>query len=87
MPSGNMLMHLHAQTAMIENDFVLLAKGTPWLADYIRELTAFPLKARRSGRRDLAGTELARRAYPWAWGCSLRGGTVRKGAWSEGLKS
>lgn len=41
-PSGDKLMRLHAQTATIENGFFFLPKEAPWLADYIREITAFP---------------------------------------------
>lgn len=41
-PEGDKLMRLHAQTATIENGYVHLPKEAPWLADYVRELTAFP---------------------------------------------
>jgi phage terminase large subunit-like protein len=35
-------MRLHTQTAVFENHCVLLPKETPWLAEYISELTGFP---------------------------------------------
>jgi hypothetical protein len=35
-------MRMHAQTAVIENGFVHLANEAAWLAEYPRELTAFP---------------------------------------------
>ena len=41
-PTGDKLMRLHAQTATIENGYLLLPKETPWLTDYVRELTSFP---------------------------------------------
>ncbi len=42
---------LHAQTAVIENGFVLLPDEAPWLADYLAELTTFPARAAtRPGR-------------------------------------
>jgi hypothetical protein len=33
---------MHPQTAMIENGFVHLPKEAAWLAEYLRELAAFP---------------------------------------------
>jgi predicted phage terminase large subunit-like protein len=41
-PSGDKIMRLHAQTAMIENGFVLIPETAPWLAEYLHELTVFP---------------------------------------------
>jgi hypothetical protein len=41
-PAGDKQMRLYAQTATIENGFVYLPREAPWLADYLRELTAFP---------------------------------------------
>ena len=41
-PTGDKEMRMHAQTAMIENGFVLLPAEAPWLADYLSELGAFP---------------------------------------------
>ena len=35
-------MRMHAQTALIENGFVLIPETAPWLAEYLRELTVFP---------------------------------------------
>jgi hypothetical protein len=35
-------MRLHAQTAMIENGFVHLPETTPWLAEYLHEISVFP---------------------------------------------
>ena len=46
-PNGDKVMRLHAQTATIENGFVLLPDEAPWLADYLAEMTAFP-----AGRHD-----------------------------------
>ena len=40
-------MRLHAQSAAIENGFVWLPNDAPWLADYVAELTTFPM-----GRHD-----------------------------------
>jgi predicted phage terminase large subunit-like protein len=41
-PQSDKVMRMHAQTAMIKNGFVHLPKEAPWLAPYLRELTAFP---------------------------------------------
>jgi predicted phage terminase large subunit-like protein len=41
-PSGDKIMRLHAQTAIIENGFVLIPETAPWLAEYLHELTVFP---------------------------------------------
>ena len=41
-PEGDKIMRLPAQTAVIENGFVLLPGDAPWLADYLAELTVFP---------------------------------------------
>jgi predicted phage terminase large subunit-like protein len=46
-PGGDKVMRLHAQTATIENGFVLLPDEAPWLAVYLAEMTAFP-----AGRHD-----------------------------------
>ena len=40
---GDKVMRLLAQTAAIENGFVLFPKEAPWLRDYINELLAFPM--------------------------------------------
>ena len=32
-------MRLHAQTAVIENGFVLIPETAPWLVEYLHELT------------------------------------------------
>ena len=40
-PEGDKIMRLHAQTAVIDNGFVLLPNEAPWLADYLAELTTF----------------------------------------------
>ena len=42
-PDGDKIMRLHAQSAAIENGFVWLPAEAPWLADYIAEMTAFPM--------------------------------------------
>ena len=42
LPEGDKIMRVHAQTAAIENGFVLLPTEAPWLADYLAELTVFP---------------------------------------------
>ena len=41
-PTGDKTMRMHAQTAMIENGFVLLPETAPWLAEYLHEMTVFP---------------------------------------------
>jgi predicted phage terminase large subunit-like protein len=41
-PEGDKVMRLHAQTATIENGFVLVPSNAHWLADYMHELTTFP---------------------------------------------
>ncbi|MGH7085585.1 MAG: phage terminase large subunit, partial [Acetobacteraceae bacterium] len=50
-PSGDKIMRLHAQTAMLENGFVHLPAEAPWLADYLHELTTFP-KGRHDDQAD-----------------------------------
>jgi predicted phage terminase large subunit-like protein len=39
---GDKVMRLRAQTAKIENGFVLFPKEAPWLDTYLRELLSFP---------------------------------------------
>src|SRR5271155_4188117 len=46
-PQADKIMRMHAQTAMIENGFIHLPKEAAWLAEYLRELIAFP-----KGRHD-----------------------------------
>jgi predicted phage terminase large subunit-like protein len=46
-PQSDMVMRMHAQTAMIENGFVYLPDTAPWLVQYLHELTSFP-----NGRHD-----------------------------------
>ena len=41
-PDGDKIMRPHAQSAVIENDFVWLPDEGRWLANYPAELTAFP---------------------------------------------
>jgi phage terminase large subunit-like protein len=44
-PQTDKVMRMHAQTAMIENGFVVLSTcpdAAPWLAPYLREPTVFP---------------------------------------------
>ena len=41
-PTGDKIMRLHAQTALIENGFVHIPEAAPWLAEYLHELTVFP---------------------------------------------
>jgi len=35
----DLTMRLHAQTAVIENGFVLIPETAPWLVEYLHELT------------------------------------------------
>jgi predicted phage terminase large subunit-like protein len=42
-PEVDKVMRMHAQTAAIENGFVYLPKEARWLAEYVNELTTFPL--------------------------------------------
>jgi predicted phage terminase large subunit-like protein len=46
-PQSDKVMRMHAQTAAIENGFVHLPQAAPWLAEYLHELSLFPL-----GRHD-----------------------------------
>jgi predicted phage terminase large subunit-like protein len=41
-PGTDKIMRLHAQTARFEAGHVLLPSSASWLAEYVRELTAFP---------------------------------------------
>jgi predicted phage terminase large subunit-like protein len=41
-PEHDKVMRLHAQTATIENGFVVVPREAAWLADYLHELTTFP---------------------------------------------
>jgi predicted phage terminase large subunit-like protein len=41
-PECDKIMRLHAQTAAIENGFVLAPETAPWLAEYLHEITVFP---------------------------------------------
>lgn len=41
-PSGDKVMRMHAQTALIENGSVYLPTSAYWLDEYLRELAAFP---------------------------------------------
>jgi predicted phage terminase large subunit-like protein len=41
-PECDKIMRLHAQTALIENGFVLIPQAGPWLAAYLHEITVFP---------------------------------------------
>ena len=41
-PDGDKTMRAHAQTAMMENGFVLLPNEAPWLNDTLAELVVFP---------------------------------------------
>jgi predicted phage terminase large subunit-like protein len=41
-PQCDKIVRLHAQTAEFESGRVLLPRSAPWLAEYVRELTAFP---------------------------------------------
>jgi predicted phage terminase large subunit-like protein len=42
LPHHDKIVRLHAQTAEFERGGVLLPRFSPWLADYVRELTSFP---------------------------------------------
>lgn len=46
LPKDNKVLRLHAQTAMIEGDFVFVAAQASWLDVYLLELTAFPASKR-----------------------------------------
>lgn len=46
-PDGDKESRMKGQSILIENGAVLLPAEAPWLTDYVRELTAFPL-----GRHD-----------------------------------
>jgi hypothetical protein len=50
-------MRLHAQTATIENGFVYLPRKTPWLAEYLHELTVSP-NGRYDDQVDVTSTRL-----------------------------
>jgi hypothetical protein len=41
-PTGDKIMRLHAQTAMIDNGFVHIPEAAPWLSEYLHEMTVFP---------------------------------------------
>lgn len=41
-PVDNKVMRMNAQTAQIESGFVHLPTATPWLAQYLSEITTFP---------------------------------------------
>jgi predicted phage terminase large subunit-like protein len=41
-PDCEKIMRLHAQTAMIENGFVHIPETSPWLAEYLHEISLFP---------------------------------------------
>lgn len=41
-PGNDKVMRLHDQTTAFENGRVLFPKDAPWLADYLKELAAFP---------------------------------------------
>jgi hypothetical protein len=50
-------MRLHAQTALIKNGFVYVPQSAPWLAEYLHEMTVFPIwragvSGSWSGQRD-----------------------------------
>lgn len=42
-PEGDKVMRLHAQTAAMEGGFVYVPESAPWLAEYLLELTTFPM--------------------------------------------
>src|SRR5215469_13035496 len=41
-PTTDKIMRMHAQTAIIENEFVQIPQSAPWLAEYLHEMTVFP---------------------------------------------
>jgi predicted phage terminase large subunit-like protein len=41
-PTGDKIMRMNSQTAVIENGFVHIPETAPWLAEYLHELTVFP---------------------------------------------
>jgi hypothetical protein len=42
-PECDKIMRLHAQTGIIESGFVYLPETAPWLAEYLHEMTVFPM--------------------------------------------
>ena len=42
-PTIDKIMRLNAQTAMIESGFVYIPETAPWLAEYLHEITVFPM--------------------------------------------
>lgn len=42
-PKDDKVMRMHAQTATIENGFVFLPRQASWVADYLHEMSSFPL--------------------------------------------
>jgi predicted phage terminase large subunit-like protein len=42
-PKDDKIMRMHAQTATIENGFVFLPRQASWVADYLHEMSSFPL--------------------------------------------
>ena len=68
-PEGDKIMRLHAQTATIENGFVYLPDAAHWLADYLHELTQFPV-GRYDDQVDSTAQALAwtkQRPSGWGW--------------------
>ncbi len=57
-PQGDKVMRMHAESATIENGFVLLPESAPWLADYLSEFLAFP-KGRHDDQVDSTAQALA----------------------------
>jgi predicted phage terminase large subunit-like protein len=71
-PQANKIMRMHAQTAMLENGFVHLAKEAAWLAEYLHELSAFP-KGKHDDQVDSTAQMLdwfkqaGREPQDWMW--------------------
>jgi predicted phage terminase large subunit-like protein len=42
LPGADKIMRLHTHTTAFENGRMLFPKDAPWLADYLKELAAFP---------------------------------------------
>jgi predicted phage terminase large subunit-like protein len=58
LPQGDKVMRMHAQSATIENGFVLVPEEAPSLADYLAEFASFP-KGRHDDQVDSTAQALA----------------------------
>jgi hypothetical protein len=57
---------LHAQTGIIENGFVHIPETSPWLAEYLHEMTVFP-KGKHDDQVDSTAQFLDwfKKPFPW----------------------